>query len=274
MVYMTAEDLTWEPFLNTWLETHFKEMDFMTEALIAHLRTNLFETFKIGLAWIREYGDEPIKTTDLQQVTTVTRFIEAFVDPTKGFKGKEDEKKKHLDCICCYAFTWGLGGQLTQKSKEKFDSVIREEWKQAQIPLNGTCFDFFYDMKKEKVFKPWAGKVQPFVYDKEASFFDLMVPTVDTTKYAFLLETLMSMRKPMFFTGNTGVGKSAMIANQLAVMKARETIMPIFINMSAQTSSGRTQVTVEEKLEKKGRTAIGPPVGKKLAVFVDDINMP
>jgi dynein heavy chain len=112
------------------------------------------------------------------------------------------------------------------------------------------------------------------VYDKEASFFDLMVPTVDTTKYAFLLETLMSMRKPMFFTGNTGVGKSAMIANQLAVMKARETIMPIFINMSAQTSSGRTQVTVEEKLEKKGRTAIGPPVGKKLAVFVDDINMP
>lgn len=95
-------------------------------------------------------------------------------------------------------------------------------------------------MKKEKVFKPWASKVVPFVYDKEASFFDLMVPTVDTTKYAYLLEILMALRYPMFYTGNTGVGKSAMIANQLAVMKAREIIMPIFINMSAQTSSGRT----------------------------------
>lgn len=196
------------------------------------------------------------------------------MDANKGFKGKEDEKKKHLDCICCYSFTWGLGGQLTQKSKEKFDSVIREEWKVAQVPLNGTCFDFFYDMKKEKVFKPWAGRVTPFVYDKEASYFDLMVPTVDTTKYSFLLETLMALRYPMFFTGNTGVGKSAMIANQLAVMKAKETILPIFINMSAQTTSGRTQVSIEEKLEKKGRTASGPPVGKKLAVFVDDINMP
>jgi len=50
----------------------------------------------------------------------------------------------------------------------------------------------------------------------------------------------MTLKYPMFFTGNTGVGKSAMIANQLAVMKAKETILPIFINMSAQTSSGRT----------------------------------
>jgi dynein heavy chain len=78
----------------------------------------------------------------------------------------------------------------------------------------------------------------------------------------------------MFFTGNTGVGKSAMCMNQLAVMKNKETIMPVYINMSAQTSSGRTQISIEEKLEKKGRTSLGPPVGKKLAVFVDDINMP
>jgi hypothetical protein len=42
-----------------------------------------------------------------------------------------------------------------------------------------------------------------------------MVPTVDTTKYAFLLETLMAIYYPMFFTGNTGVGKSAMIQNTL-----------------------------------------------------------
>jgi hypothetical protein len=66
MVYMTAEDLTWEPFLNTWLETYFEGRDEMNEALIEHLRNQLFATIKIGLAWIREFGDEPVKTTDLQ----------------------------------------------------------------------------------------------------------------------------------------------------------------------------------------------------------------
>jgi len=112
------------------------------------------------------------------------------------------------------------------------------------------------------------------VYDKDASFFDLMVPTSDTTKYAFMLDTLMMLRKPLFFTGLSGIGKSVIIQNTLMNMKDRELVLPIFINMSAQTSSGRTQISIEEKLEKKGRTAFGPPVGKKLAVFVDDINMP
>ena len=44
--------------------------------------------------------------------------------------------------------------------------------------------------------------------------------------------------------------------------------------MSAQTTSIRTQQSIEEKLEKTSRTSLGPPSGKKVAVFVDDINMP
>ena len=36
-------------------------------------------------------------------------------------------------------------------------------------------FDYYYDLKKDKTFKPWSNKVSTFVYDKEASYFDLMV---------------------------------------------------------------------------------------------------
>ena len=44
--------------------------------------------------------------------------------------------------------------------------------------------------------------------------------------------------------------------------------------MSAQTTSAITQKSIEEKLEKKKRTLFGATGGKKIAVFVDDINMP
>jgi dynein heavy chain len=100
-----------------------------------------------------------------------------------------------------------------------------------------------------------------------------MVPTVDTTKYAFCLESLLSIEKPSFFTGNSGVGKSVVIQNQLQQIKDRGALVIITINMSAQTTSAKTQQGIQEKLEKKKRTILGA-VGKKVAVFVDDINMP
>lgn len=49
---------------------------------------------------------------------------------------------------------------------------------------------------------------------------------------------------------------------------------PVFINFSAQTSSMRTQEMIEGKMEKKRKTILGAPVGKRIIIFVDDLNMP
>jgi len=96
-------------------------------------------------------------------------------------------------------------------------------------------------LKKDKSYKPWTSKVQPFVFDKEVPYFELLVPTQDTYKYSYCLELLLSKEKPSFFTGYTGVGKSVVINNSLARFQEEKDIVPIFINFSAQTSSTRTQ---------------------------------
>ena len=80
-------------------------------------------------------------------------------------------------------------------------------------------FDYYFDLKREKVFKSWASRVSTFAYDRDLPYFDLIVPTQDTTKYSFLMETLLAVEKPLFFTGVSGVGKSAIIAKTLQKMK-------------------------------------------------------
>lgn len=72
-------------------------------------------------------------------------------------------------------------------------------------------FDYYFDLKKDKVFKPWSNKVPQFVYDKDIPYFELLVPTVDTYRHSYCLELLLSKEKPLFFTGFTGVGKSVII---------------------------------------------------------------
>jgi dynein heavy chain len=129
-------------------------------------------------------------------------------------------------------------------------------------------------MKKTQSFKPWTEKVVPFVFDKELSYFDLMVPTQDSTKYSYAMNHLVAIEKAVFFTGTSGIGKTSIIANQLSDQKEKGLIVPININMSAQTTSLGTQSSIDEKLEKKSRTRYGAPPQKKIVVFVDDINMP
>ena len=39
------------------------------------------------------------------------------------------------------------------------------------------------------------------------SYFDILVPTIDTVRYGFLLEKLLDVNHSVLYTGTTGVGK-------------------------------------------------------------------
>lgn len=103
--------------------------------------------------------------------------MEHFFFEEKGFKGTDDEKKQLTEAVFAWCVAWGLGASLTQNGKDKFDMCIKDQFKAAKIPSTFTIFDHYYDLKKEKTYKAWTVIMKPFEYDKEMSFFDLIVPT-------------------------------------------------------------------------------------------------
>ena len=53
----------------------------------------------------------------------------------------------------------------------------------------------------------WERIVPAFKYNKEVPFFEMLVPTVDTVRFGYLLEKLLKVNQSVLYTGGTGVGK-------------------------------------------------------------------
>jgi len=274
MVYLTQEELGWEPYVKTWMTTKFPD-DYPLNPVNKEYIMEQFEgTINIGLDKVRSYPlTEPIKTDNLQLVRSMCNILEIFLkDPKTQIKGDDTTQKKDLCAIFAFAYTFGLGSGLSDKSKDYFDSTVREQFKAASYPAGFTVFDYYFN-QKEHCFKPWSEKVRDFEFVKEKPFFDIMVETDITYKHGYFLELLLGGGKPIFFTGETGVGKSVVIQNTLNRL-AEKDLVPINLNFSAQTDSKRTQDSIGDKLENISRKVLGALAGKRNAVFVDDINMP
>jgi dynein heavy chain len=110
---------------------------------------------------------------------------------------------------------------------------------------------------------------------KEMNFTDIMVPTIDTVRNAFFLETLLVHKHHVMTTGDTGTGKSVTVLQKLLKgMPTKEfdgeiqkLYKPIMLNFSAQTSSAQTQDIIDGKLDKRRKGVFGPPVGMMVSDF-------
>jgi dynein heavy chain len=191
-----------------------------------------------------------------------------------------------------FSVVWALGGGLLDTEQLAFDSTVRDafgEFRELRLPGSGTLFDYaaVIDSDATQVaradderalnvlaFKPWTEQVPAFKYDAEVPFFDMLVPTSTTVKFGHLLELFTNGGHSVLFTGTTGVGKSVIAKDCLTQLEARRGIVPVTLNFSAQTNSRRTQEIIEGKLEKKRKNIIGAPAGKRIIIFVDDLNMP
>ena len=75
-----------------------------------------------------------------------------------------------------------------------------------QLPGSGDLFSYYVDFESRRL-EPWEKIIPSFKYSPSIPYFDLLVPTVDTVRFGFLMEKLLVVNRSVLFTGTTGVGK-------------------------------------------------------------------
>jgi dynein heavy chain len=286
IVYVTPEDLGWLPYVRSWLP---REMGHVPEATRNYILKLYEDHFEACLAFKVKKLFEPIKTVPVQQANSHTTLFQVFFQEKHpcGLAGidfantEEAELNKLAMKLFVFCLIWTVGAS-NQGQWEIFDEFFRDYMSdnelKAGIPGLGTVHDYYLNFA-ECEFEKWEKIMTPFQYVKDSSYFDLMVETVDTKRFSFVSEALLTIMKPVFFTGLTGTGKT--VVNQNLIRKLEplpeeggQGLVGMFVNFSAQTSSLVTQMSIEAKLEKKKKTLLGAPAGRKNVIFVDDVNMP
>jgi dynein heavy chain len=281
VVYFSLETVQWLPCVQTWVTRTFGRLG---DKIGAHLLSRFEKTMDEGLHFLRKHLREPIKSMDIQLTNSLCSLFTSMWDSAvrRGQINEDDEEAvlRMITQLYSFAFVWTVGGTCDEDSREQFDA-----WVSTQALLRDTNFNApdvyasYLDMATGN-FAQWSHIIRGFEYDKDKSFFDLVIPTLDTTRFSFVLQRQVEVFANVFFTGVTGTGKTVIVSDLINRMKPDEeeggaALHDISLNFSAQTVSLQIQQTIEGKLEKKKKTLLGPPGGKKiLCIFVDDVNMP
>lgn len=103
----------------------------------------------------------------------------------------------------------------------------------------------------------------------------MLVPTVETLRFRFLLDQLTRRSVPVCLLGATGSGKSTLVKEYIAAGLGPEEWEHGQLALSATTSASVVQGYIESKLEKQRKGVYGPSAqGKLLLLFFDDLAMP
>jgi len=301
MVYMEPHMLGWRPLFLSWLNT-------LPDSVDADIKEMLVENFdRIVppiLNFIRKSGVKELSpTTDANLARSCMNLMDCLIDEfhdadqIKAFK--ERQALSWVESLFLFSCVWSFGATIDNDGREQFDIFFRELIDGAlpedsmqkyhilnpvpapsrpylcPFPSKGTVFEHRFFKEGMGRWAMWVDEINKdaLVIDKDSKFSEIIIPTIDTVRYTFLVKQLVTHDKCVLVVGPTGTGKSVYVSDFL-LRGIDDKYKPLMINFSAQTTAKQTQDIIMSKLDKRRKGLYGPPLGKKTIVFVDDLNMP
>ncbi|XP_029012096.1 dynein axonemal heavy chain 12 [Betta splendens] len=288
MIYMESSQLGWEPLVNSWMNTIPEPLQSPdSHSLLLELFHWLLPP---ALKMLRKHCREVVSTSNSNTVMSLCRLFEMLL--TEPIKTDAGDKNSRTWIMAAFAFSlvWSVGGSCDANSRERFSEFFRAtvagkneehpvpvtvgKW-ECPMDEKGLAYDYFYEFKGKGQWVHWNDAIKNVnLGNKNTKVQEIIVPTIDTVRYTYLMDLCITFGVPLLFVGPTGTGKSVYVKEKLMNNLDKDGYLPFFINFSARTSANQTQNIIMSRLDKRRKGVFGPPMGKKCVIFVDDMNMP
>ncbi|XP_063540762.1 dynein axonemal heavy chain 10 [Cydia strobilella] len=287
MVFVDPKNLGYEPYWERWLRgrNNEEERDQLKD-LFDHYVAGAINYIVFGLFGLQQ--QTPLKTivpqTGLNLVVQLCYMISGLLPNRENANDPVD--KSIVECVFMVSMYNSLGAAIVDDGRFDFDNYVKKACPMMLVEDNvekkattkhfpmgfPTLYDYCLELST-LTWEAWEWLIPEYVHDREMRFSGILVPTVDTLRMTWLIKIMESVERPVLLVGDTGTSKTAIISNYLRGLPPEKYLIQQ-MNFSSRTSSMDVQRNLESVVEKRTKDTFGPPVGKKLLVFIDDMNMP
>ncbi|KAL0226771.1 hypothetical protein P9112_014095 [Eukaryota sp. TZLM1-RC] len=269
IVYVDVNDVGYEPFLESWMDTKRKNVPMIVSILQKLFAKYITKAFDL----LYSEWEQVVCCTKLNLIQSFCSLFDSLVtDDFVNDLKNPDGISSIIELYFVFALTWSVGASLTVTSRSLYDMFVRDI--EPRYPSKGTVFDYFVDLKKQG-FTHWEEKIPSnWKPSSNAHFHDIIVPTMDTLRNSFLLNKLILNNRSVLVTGETGTGKTILVKSCLNELPEDLNFGKLEISFSARTTTEQFQRMVESRLDKRTSGNYIPKGCSKMALFIDEFNMP
>ncbi|RHW74065.1 dynein heavy chain [Trypanosoma brucei equiperdum] len=294
MVYVEPDSLGWRCLIDSYFNTIPEQLR-KEEAAVAALR-KLVDVFLQPMLDVARREVKPVIPQGA--LVAVSGFIKLFSTLLSSLPSAEETAAAaavdpstlernllmKIEGWFLFSLVWSVGGCLFTKDRAIFSNALHTLISSAAseglykfvLPLmenKRSFFDFRLETEDGVRFAQWIDYVPSLVIEEETEYQDVIVPTSAQLRFSYLTQLMINSMHPVLLVGDTGTGKTIMMKALLKSLP-EDTYALNMIQFSAQTSAGNLQRRIDGSLEKRRKGVYGPPINKRMIIFVDDTNLP
>ena len=295
MVYMSSSGLDWKPMLASWLKQ--RKMSSRREQLFTQLFEDSFDDVRkfsvVNLKYV-------MKVLQVHVLHTVFALMESLLPrdpenfeleaqarpgqdvPCKKTMNKKEEETEispeeslQFEQIYIFSLLWSIGGYLENADRLLLQNFMRTSTKLSMPSLGEQdMFDYYFDCQDSQ-WRHWSSLMQDYTPPdiSPQAYGNLLVPNVSSLRINFLIDLVSTLGDNVLLVGVQGSAKTTLINNYLKKFSPAE-LTVMYRNFSSTTTPQIFQKSIEGNVDKRMGNIFGPQIGKKLTMFVDDVNIP